>query len=139
MNEFYKQNPAFLKSGTIYSIPEPPKKEWRSGKGMSNGSGGGDGPLMPPSPTNGNLENDDSVTATTSGGGDGGADLPTGDEGDLLVFTGGIWTTLSPPSEGEVALYWNGSVWDFAELIEFDICENGEAVQYRIPAILVEE
>jgi hypothetical protein len=75
MNDFYKQNPAFFKAGNIYSIPEPPKKEWKSSKGMSNGSGTGGAslPLQPPS--NGNLANDDSVTSTTTGGG--GANLTT--------------------------------------------------------------
>jgi hypothetical protein len=71
MNNFYEQNPAFLKAGTIYSIPEPPKKEWKSSKGMTNGSAAGENPLMPAYPTNGNLQNDDTVTSATTGGGGG--------------------------------------------------------------------
>lgn len=75
---------------------------------------------------------------TTEGGG-GESTLPDGSNGDLLYHNGTGWVPLSPPEniqpEEEVFLYWNGTVWNFAKAIVFNVCENGSAKTYRIPAI----
>jgi hypothetical protein len=74
--------------------------------------------------------------------GGGGADLPEGALGDLLYNNGTDWVVLSPPEtaeDQEKFFYWNGTDWRFSDVKVFDICENGEVKQYRIPAIPEEE
>lgn len=65
--------------------------------------------------------------------------LPDGSNGDLLYHNGTEWVALNAPSGAAVGnekfIYWNGSSWSPASVRIFDICENGTAKQYRIPAI----
>lgn len=92
-----------------------------------------------------------SISSSASGGGEegateeeeeGGAGLPEGALGDLLYNNGTDWVVLSPPEtaeDQEKFFYWNGTDWRFADVKVFDVCENGQAKQYRIPAIPEEE
>ena len=65
--------------------------------------------------------------------------LPDGSNGDLLYHNGTEWVALNAPIGAEVGdekfIYWNGSGWIPASVRVFDICENGTAKEYRIPAI----
>jgi hypothetical protein len=70
----------------------------------------------------------------------GGGALPAGSNvGDLIYWDGEAWVVLNAPSEAAVGnekfIYWDGSSWLPANVRVFDICENGTAKQYRIPAI----
>jgi hypothetical protein len=69
--------------------------------------------------------------------------LPAGiNFGDLLqwdpeVGDEGAWIVLERPEDEERFLYWDGSMWQYAETKEFVICEDGEPVTYKIPIIPV--
>jgi hypothetical protein len=68
---------------------------------------------------------------------------PTNNGAIIYWVNGSGWNFINPPSGGtepyERFLYWNTSSdsWQFAEVKEFDICENGQPKTYKIPAIPV--
>jgi len=84
---------------------------------------------------------DEDMIPELAGTGGGGATLPEGSNGDFLYHNGTGWVALNAPSGAaatdEKFIYWNGSNWLPASVQVFDICEDGIAKQYRIPAILV--
>ena len=53
--------------------------------------------------------------------------------------TARTWVLIDAPSENEPErfFYWNQSEYAFAEVKEFQVCENGELKTYKIPAIEV--
>lgn len=84
---------------------------------------------------------DEDMIPELAGTGGGTSTLPDGSNGDFLYHNGTEWVALNAPSSAtatdEKFIYWNGSNWLPASVEVFDICEDGIAKQYRIPAILV--